>query len=303
MKKILLLTVSVFIVLINYAQEKNGTVYIKHPAIDKTKKLWATFEKGDKAAFGAFLADSMVAYYNGSEDSQKKENFVKSLDWWSSEFENLKVTDDPPAFADAIDYTKGGLWVQDWLLITGTHKKSGIQLNLHMHNLYSFNKAEKISSVILYFDPTQLDEINQSTSTRENGKVYINHPYIISVRKLVNAYCAENLSAMAEYYSPNARFSNTTMKWDENIDLKARKKELEAEFKDNDNFKMKQVGYPDCIYYAKDDYYVVYSWWLWSATRKSDGKKIELPLMLSHSFDKDGKIMNEAAYYSSNHEQ
>jgi hypothetical protein len=80
MKKILLLIISLFVGLINNAQEKNGTVYIHHPSIENTKKLWSAFEKGDKAASGALLADSMVAIYNGSEDSQKKENYLKSLD-------------------------------------------------------------------------------------------------------------------------------------------------------------------------------------------------------------------------------
>ena len=301
MKKFIILTIAMLLGLANYAQEKNGTVYDKHPAIDKTKMLWAAFEKGDKAAFGAFLADSMVAIYNGSTNTQKKEDYLKSLDWWSTEFENLKVVDDKPAYPDAIDYTKGGLWVQDWLLITGTHKKSGINLNLHMHNLYSFNKAGKITALFLYFNNDQFEAINASGTTEENGKIYINHPLIITVRKVVNAYCAKDLKALAGFFTPDATFSNSTMKWGETKDLTASKKEWETQFAQTDNINMKQVGYPDCIYYAKGDMYVVYSWWVWSGISKKDGKKVEFPIMLAHSFDKDGKIVSEEAYYSSNH--
>jgi len=301
MKKKLLLTIAVFAWLINFAQENNGTVFSKHPAIEKTKQLWSAFEKGDKAAFGAFLADSMIAIYNGSPDVQKKEDFLKSIDWWSAEFENLKVTDDSPAYPDAIEYSKGGLWVQDWLLITGTHKKSGINLNLSIHHLYSFNKAGKITSLHLYFNNDLFEAISTSGATQENGKIYINHPYIISVRKLVNAYCSENLAAMTDFYSPGVSFANSTMKWGENMDLTARKKELTESFANTDNIKMRQVGYPDCIYYAKNDSYTVYSWWIWSGTSKADGKKVEFPIMLSHSFDQKGKIVSEEAYYSSNH--
>jgi len=301
MKKILLLAISFFVVLLIDAQEKNGTVYIKHPAIDKTKNLWSAFEKGDKAAFGAFLADSMVAIYNGSADFQKKEDYLKSLDWWSTEFENLKVVDDAPGYPDAIDYTKGGLWVQDWLLITGTHKKSGINLNLHLHDLYSFNKDGKITSLSIYFNNNQFEEITSSGATQENGKIYINHPYIITVRKYINAYCSKNIVAMSEFYSPDAVFSNSTMKWGESMDLAANKKDLEQQFAKFDNIRMRQVGYPDCIYYAKNDSYVVYSWWVWSGISKANGKKIESPVMLSYSFNKEGKIVSEEAYYSSNH--
>ena len=301
MKRILVLIISIFVVLPGYAQEKNGTVYVQHPSIGTTKKLWAAFAKGDKAACEALLADSMVAIYNGSENSQKKKDYLKSLDWWSTDFENLKVVDDAPAYPDAIDYTKGGVWVQDWLLVTGTHKKSGINLNLHIHNLYRFNKDGKITAFFLYFDNQQFDEITSSGTTQENGKIYINHPYIITVRKAVNAYCAKNLAALSEYYSPDATFSNSTMKWGESTDLAAQKKELETIFAKTDNIKIRQVGYPDCIYYAKGDSYVVYSWWIWSGTSKADGKKTEFPLMLSHSFDKEGKIVSEFASYSSNH--
>jgi len=45
----------------------------------------------------------------------------------------------------------------------------------------------------------------------------------------------------------------------------------------------------------------VYSWWIWSGTSKVKGKKIEFPIMLSDTFDKDGKIVYEFASYSSNH--
>jgi len=301
MKKSLLVLIAVFIGLISFAQENNGTVYSKHPAIDKTKKLWAAVVKGDKVAAGALLADSMVAIYNGSETPQKKDGYLKSIDWWSTEFTNFQVVDDSPAYADAIDYTKGGLWVQDWLLLTATHKKSGINLTLHMHNLYSFNKAGLITSMHLYFDNDPFEEINASGSVQENGKVFINHPYIITVRKLVNAYCAENLAAMAELYGPAVSFSNSTMKWGESANLTDRKKELEKQFADNENVKMKQVGYPDCIYYTKNDMYVVYSWWVWTGTIKADGRKVEFPIMLAHTFDKDGKIVSEEAYYSDNH--
>lgn len=301
MKKILLLTIAIFVGLMNHAQEKNGTVFIQHPAIETTKKLWLAFEKGDKDAFSALVADSMIVINNGSSNFQKKENLMRNFDWWSREFENLKVVDDTPAFPDAIEYAKGGTWVQDWLLITGIHKKSGINLNLHIHHLYSFNKDGKITSLHNYYNNNQFEEINSSGMTQENGKIYINHPYIITVRKLANAYCAKDLATMTEFYSPNVSFSNSTMKWGESTDLAAKKKELETRFSQFDNFSLKQVGYPDCIYYEKGDGYVVYSWWIHSATSKADGTKTEFPLMLAHSFDKDGKIVSEEAYYSSNH--
>ena len=63
--------------------------------------------------------------------------------------------------------------------------------------------------------------------TQENGKIYINHPYIITVRKLVNAYCAKNISVLCLNFIPRMLFLATQhMKWGVSMDLAARKKGL-----------------------------------------------------------------------------
>jgi hypothetical protein len=63
--------------------------------------------------------------------------------------------------------------------------------------------------------------------------------------------------------------------------------------------KLVQVGYPDCIYYEKNDGYVVYSWW--NMKIQMNDKTWEIPYMMSSDFDKDGKIVREHIYVSSNH--
>lgn len=301
MKKILVILTFILTGVLANAQEKNGTVFIQHPSIEKTKQLWAAFEKGDKAACEALLADTMIAIYNGNRNPQKRAAYIKGFDWGLTDFDNLKIKDDAPAYPDAIEYNKGGLWVQDWLVMTGTHKKSGINLELHLHNLYQFNKDGKIASVFMYFDQKQFMDIDASDKTQENGKIFINHPYIITVRKLLNAYCSMNLNATVDYYTKDAQFYNSTMKMGESMDLEAKIKTLESTFAAAESIKSKQIGYPDCMYYAKEDNYVVYSWWVLIFTPKNGGKKIELPIMLSHTFNKEGKIVDEMAFYSSNH--
>ncbi|MFT5750364.1 MAG: hypothetical protein ACI93S_001645, partial [Ancylomarina sp.] len=52
-------------------------------------------------------------------------------------------------------------------------------------------------------------------------------------------------------------------------------------------------------YYAEGDGYVVYSWWLYTEWGKE--KTIEVPFMVSTSFDKDGKIVKDYVWYSNNH--
>ncbi|RKD91845.1 nuclear transport factor 2 family protein [Mangrovibacterium diazotrophicum] len=302
MKKLSLLLVVLFLAVTGFAQEKeNGKVYIEHPALQKVNQFWQAFVAGDKDAYTSFLADTVAIVRNGNFWRSPKENMAKGLDWWAKEFENLKVVTDTPAYADAILYDEGGLWVQDWLRIKATHTKSGINMDLRLHNLYSFNEDGKIASLHQYFNNDIFEAINTSGGTIENGEVYIQHPYIITVRKAVNAYAAKDAATLKTFYAEGARFSNSTMKWRESIGLDEVLAGWQGFWDKTEDIYLEQVGYPDCIYYAKNDEYNVYSWWILRTTMKESGKKIAAPIMLSISFDKEGKITRDMAYYSSNH--
>lgn len=300
MKNFVLLLALILLGTTSIAQKENGTVYSEHESIEKTKALWSAFAIGDKDEFTAFFADSVYLFINGKLNNVTKENIGNSVKWWTEEIENLKIEDSKPAYPDAIEYKTGGTWVQDWLKFTGIHVKTGINLDLHYHNLYSFNKEGKINSIFFYFNDDIFEEINNSLTTKENGKVYINHPYIVSVRKAINAiYNAKDVEAWAEFFTPNARFGASSMKVGKTIDLETKKNQLKKMLLSGNEKKIKQIGYPDCIYYVKGDYYVVYSWW--TVIHIEGDKKVEIPFMLSHNFNKDGKIVRAYSYFSTNH--
>ena len=44
-------------------------------------------------------------------------------------------------------------------------------------------------------------------------------------------------------------------------------------------------GYPDYLEYELGNAKVVQSWWTARMTRKSDGKKVKLPIMMTHDFN------------------
>ena len=125
----------------------------------------------------------------------------------------------------------------------------------------------------------------------------------MTVRKLVNAYCAKDLDKLLSFYSPKAQFSSLSDKFGKFKNLEAKTEELKTTFRDNSEIKLVQFGYPDCIYYETGNVYTVYSWWKLSVTDKDGQKKTDIPVMLSHTFDKDGKVVDEAVYISSNHFQ
>lgn len=298
MKKIVLLLVLGSSVFFANAQKVNGTVYSEHEAIDKTRNFWTIFVKGDKEAFLNYYADTVLHIINGMEYKKLRKDFGGYVDWWKG-FDNLKVEDDKPAFPDCFVYTNGDVWVQDWIKFTGTHKETGINVIWKVHNLYRFDKKGKINILEQHFDNDVFTEINNSSRTIENGKVYINHPYIVTVRKFMNAFCKEDLEAVKSFFAPNAVSSDITKNGNNRINLETIMKQNKEAFDNYSDIVMTQYGYPDCIYYAKDDVYTVYSWWTISCTRK-DGKKFsDVPAMFSHTFNKEGKIIEEMEYVDS----
>jgi hypothetical protein len=186
------------------------------------------------------------------------------------------------------------------LIATGIHKESGIVLELPLHNLYAFNDEGKIAMRVTYLDDDVFEEINNSSRKIENGKVFINHPHIVTVRKAMNAFVAKDLETFKSFFSEGAVVSSLTQQLGDSMPLDEYTDYLEERYYADDvNFKVEQVGYPDCIYYAKSDGYVVYSWWEMKV--KKGDKMIDFPFMLSHDFDKEGKIYRQNVYVSSNH--
>ena len=51
------------------------------------------------------------------------------------------------------------------------------------------------------------------------------------------------------------------------------------------------IGYPDYLEYEMDNGREVLSWWNYHLIRKSDKKEIKIPMHMSNSFDKEGKIV------------
>ncbi|MCP4309886.1 MAG: hypothetical protein GY790_01365 [Bacteroidetes bacterium] len=302
MKQIAILFILLLFAGVNsFSQKKSGVVFSEHETITKTQELWKAAVDGDEATYRSFFADTAYIIRN-SDTPQKMANKAigKGLAKWSSNYENLKVGDQKSAYPDALEYKDGGTWVQDWLLMTGVHKETGIMLELPMHSLYAFNNDGKITMMTSYFNNDVFEEIDNSKKIKENGTVYINHPYIVKVRKAVNAFVARDIETMAGYFSPKAGITFSAMKPGEYMSVEEYKTYLvDRYFKDELKYKMEQVGYPDCIHYEKNDMYVVYSWW--KLLVKKEGKKYEIPLMFSHDFNDKGEVVRMHVYASDNH--
>lgn len=285
----------------SFAQKKAGTVYSEHEYIDAARGLWQAFTDGDADKFVSFHADTVNTSNNGAGTNKRtKEQLANQVNWWKENYSNMKVWDDKPAYPDALDYNDGETWVQDWIVFYAEHNKTGIVVNLKIHNLYAFNDEGKVAAHLTYFDPGVFDEITKAEKTTANGKVYDNHPNIVTVRKAMRAFVNKDLDTFASFFHEKASFASLTQELGESSNMEEFKGYLtEKYYQDGLKLMVEEIGYPDCVYYARNDMHVVYSWW--KMTIKKGEEKIQYGFMLSHDFDQDGKIMRQNAYVSSNH--
>ena len=254
MRKITVLLILLMLAGLNsYAQKKSGTLYSEHEYIDVTRELWKAIVSVDEAKIQSFYADTISIHRNGIDRGTiTKEKMAKLNAEWAGNYENLKVMDDKPAFPDALDYKDWGVVVQDWIRLMGIHKETGIVLNLPIHNMYAFNEDGKIFMDVSYFDDDIFEEIRNSKTKKKNGTVYINHPYIVSVRKAMNAFVAKDMETWASYYTPKAMFFGSFLPMGMSRNMDENWKALSDTFLGDDRkLKVEQTGYPDCIYYEK----------------------------------------------------
>ena len=307
MKRITLIML-MFFTIISYSQKKkNGTIYSEHPAINVVEDFQKAFVAGDADKVMSYLADD-YKWWNGNNSDKDakpgtKEGAGKNTTWWKKNISYMSFDPTSGAYPDAIEYKdedqKDVVWVQTWNHLKGVHDKTGVKIDIPVHRLYVVNEDNKIETIINYGDGRVWDELRQSFAVRENGTIYNHHDNINSVRRMMAALEHNDMDKFYSFFHEKAEFRNIHMAVgapDLSLeeDKEGMKKMMEA-------FEITGIdvqGYPDYLNYGLGNAKVVQSWWKLRMTRKSDGKKIVLPLFLIHDFDDDGKITGENAYYS-----
>ena len=207
------------------------------------------------------------------------------------------------AYPDAIEYKdedqKDVVWVQTWNHLKGVNKETGVAIDMPIHRLYVVNADNKIQTIINYSGEDMWREMRMSYNERENGTIYNQHEHINTVRKMIAAFIHGDMDKYYSYFDEDARFRNIhTPVGQPGLTLEEEKESM-AKMREAFEFKGMDVqGYPDYLNYGLGDAKVVQSWWKVRLVRKSDQKKIVLPLMLINDFNDEGKITGESAYFS-----
>lgn len=308
MKKVIFLSMLLFIsTLALVAQKKeNGTIYIEHPA----NKVAADFEnaivEGDSTKIAGFLTDDFKAF-NGTSNlyppkGMDKTAFVNRMLLFPRNLDYFKIETIPGSYPDALEYKKdnkdGGMVVQDWIMVRGVEKVTGVKIDAAAERIYYINKNNKINRIINYDNSAVLEEIGASFSNRTNGKIYNHHANINTVRKMIYALEKGDLDKCLGFYSDDAKFSDINSEWGTSHGKAEEKVNQQNFLNAYDIQSIDMIGYPDYLEYEMNNGRSVLSWWNLHLVRKSDKKVIVMPIHLNDDFDENGKIISEMFYYS-----
>lgn len=153
--------------------------------------------------------------------------------------------------------------------------------------------------MMTYFDAGVGNEVRDSYGVRKNGTIYNHDDYVNKVRVIVHAFENKDYDKVYIFYDKKASFRNINMASDEKSftldQMKEMNKKMMQQF---DTTSLELRGYPDYLNYELGDAKVVQCWWNCKMTRKSDNKKIVMPILFRDTFNNEGMITNEIAYYS-----
>lgn len=307
MKRLTFLMMVIFTIVTYSQKKKNGTIYSEHPAINVVEDFQKAFVEGNSDKVMSFLADD-YKWWNGTNSNKDakpgtKEGAGNNTKWWKENISYLSFERSGQAYPDAIEYKddnqKDVVWVQTWDHLKGVHNETGVKIDMPVHRLYVVNADNKIQTIIDYSDRTVWDEMRDSFVARENGTIYNHHDNINIVRRMMAALEHHDLEKFHSFFDEKATFRNIHMPVGaESMSLEDDKKGMKEMM---DNYEISSIdvqGYPDYLNYGLGNAKVVQSWWKLRMVRKSDKKKIVMPLFVIHDFNDEGKIIRENAYYS-----
>jgi hypothetical protein len=280
-----------------FAQQKSGTTYSSHPALDAINAMNKAFVEGDLKAYATFFSPDVKIYSIGETKSTDLKRDLENSEWWIKNFD-LTITRSEGVKPDVIQYedNKKGVWVMDWTNFLAVHKISGDTVKTWFHDEYFVNNDNKITTWMTYYNQEDLGaQIQNSFGAHRNGRVYDEHPIIESVEALVAAWVAGDPEKMATLFAADAKFYRLG-EGDgfKGITLDEMKAKWTAGVSSTRERNMTVYGYPDAIYYEKGEGgWQVHSWWTYTNVDAKTGKESKGFVHMNHSFNSDRKISSE----------
>ena len=303
MKKFIAL-IFLFTPLISFGQKnENGKIFNKHPGIDLIASFHQAYVTGDIEKASLILHED-VRFFDGNTENKEakgrpKNIILNNIKWLNNDFDYLSMNNTEGAFPDALEYKKGGNWVQSWFHVYGVNKNTGVELDHPVLRIYRLNEdSSKIIAIIEYSNKRNFGLVSTSTTDRKNGIIYNSHENINTVRKSIYSFLNKDYDKAWSFWHQNARFQNLYLPWGTSLSLEEAKKSNSALLENFELYAIDEIGYPDYIEYDESDSKNVLSWWIYRFKKKSDGKLINVPIHHSIDFDDEGKIIAATSYWN-----
>jgi hypothetical protein len=287
---------------VNAQKNANGVIYDKHPAIDVVEKFMQAFVKGDAATMTSLTTDDFKAFNamntNWDYKGQDLATCIRNAQNYANNYTNFSITKTEGSYPDALEYKKDGLWVYTFNMFFAINKKSGFKIQSPYDCAFIFNaEGTKIRRMNFTMNTAMLVKNAESEQTLTNGILYKNHPNIVKVRKLVANFSLANMDGMFTDFAPNARFNDLNYAYGVSKNIEERKKDLTPFFENIEIIGIDEIGYPDMLDHDGPSS-VVDSWWSMRLRNKKTNKKFKIALVFSHTFNDQGQIQTESAYYN-----
>ena len=152
MKKFLVTISLLLIGIVSFSQEeKNGTIYIKHPYIDVVNSAIKAYLAKDDAANAKIYADTAKFWVSGMDKPMAIADAIKMWDTDFDFYDDIKLT--PVGYPDYLHYLdKDQKYVQSWWTWSGKSKKTGEVIKIDLVQFDRFNSAGRIDFETLYGD-------------------------------------------------------------------------------------------------------------------------------------------------------
>ncbi len=157
MRKVILMLSLVLIGFTGFSQkeEKNGTIYIKHPYIDVVNKSVKAYLDKDVATNTAIFADTAKFWVS---QMKKPMPIADAIKMWNTDFDYYDdIKESVVGYPDFLHYKdKDQQVVQSWWTWSGKSKKTGETVSIDVVQFDNFNKDGKIVFEMLYGDFSKL---------------------------------------------------------------------------------------------------------------------------------------------------
>ena len=301
MKNVIYLLSFLFVFSLNAQKNKNGVIYDKHPGIDLITTFHSAQATGDLEKAAEILHDDMQ-WVDGNNNERiwgGKQRVLNNINWFKNYFDYVSFNDTEGAYPDYVETKRSGNWVYSWFNVYGIHKNTGVKLDHPVLRLYALSEDNsKILRIIEYSNKIEFNRIwdARPQTSRENGKIYINHDNINSVRKAMYSFFNGDMDKAWSFFHENATFEDINeTKVMSTEEIKARDAEI---FGSWDLVSLDESGYPDYLEYDWRDSKVVQSWWNMKFSRKSDKKTVDVKVLFLDDFDNEGKIIKRYLYWN-----